>query len=78
MSVTDVDVLVVDEAMRAKLAAATKPIEFRDTEGHTLGRFTPGPICPWDPALTLDDIDRIADEPGGGTLQEIWRELGAK
>ncbi len=68
-------VLVVDDALGEKLATATEPVEVRTTAGRLLGNFTPGPICPWDPTLTMEEIRRISDEEEGYTLDEILREL---
>lgn len=70
--------LRVTAEVRAALQAAAGPVELVSEQGTPIGTFTPGPICPWDPTLTHEEIERIANEPGGCTLDEIWRELGVK
>lgn len=70
--------VVADAALPAKLATLTEPTDILDETGRKLGRFTPEPFCPWDPTLTPDEADRIADEPGGCSLAEIWKRLGVR
>jgi hypothetical protein len=61
----------------AGLAARKEIVEFRDETGKKLGSYIPPePICPWDPTLTKEDIDRECEERGF-TLDEIFTELGA-
>jgi hypothetical protein len=68
--------LVADATLPAKLAALTEPAEIVDQTGRKLGRFTPAAFCPWDPTLTPEEADRIADEPEGYALDEVLREPG--
>jgi hypothetical protein len=70
--------VVADAAMIDKLAGLTEPADIVSPDGRKLGRFTPEPFCPWDPTLTPEEADRIANEPGGCTLAEIWKRLGVK
>jgi len=76
--------LVVTAEMRQLLRSVTEPVYLVDEKGHPLGEFTPEPvwddnaIVPWDPSITKEDLDRIAAEPGGKTLDEIWRDLGVR
>jgi hypothetical protein len=70
--------VVADASLPVKLAALTEPTDILDETGRKLGRFTPEPFCPWDPALTPDEADRIANEPGACSLAEIWKRLGAR
>ncbi len=70
--------LVADAMLPAKLAALTEPAEIVDENGRKLGRYIPEPFCPWDPTLTPEEADRIANESEGYTLDEILRELERK
>ena len=71
-------VLIADAALRARLAGLTGPADIVDEDGRKLGRFTPEPFCPWDPTLTPEEADRIADAPGRCTLAEIWKRLSVR
>jgi hypothetical protein len=56
-------------------------VEFRGPDGRSVGRATPPakePLCPWEPDLTKDEIQRRINEPGGMTLDEFWRKMGVK
>jgi hypothetical protein len=76
--------LVVNAEMRRLLRSVKEAVELVDEKGHPLGEFIPEPvwdenaIVPWDPSITKEDLDRIAAEPGGKTLEEIWRDLGVR
>jgi hypothetical protein len=48
-----------------------------DVSGRTLGTFTPEPICPWEPNLTREEIDRRCQQKGK-PLSEILKKLGAE
>lgn len=34
------------------------------------------PLCPWEPTLTREEIQRRIDEPGGMTLEEFRKQGG--
>jgi hypothetical protein len=70
--------LVVDAHIRERLRQVQEAVDLVDETGRKLGRFTPEPFCPWDPALTPEEARRLANEPGRRTLAEIWQRLGAK
>lgn len=55
-------------------------VEFRDNAGKVVARAVASkePLCPWDPSLTREQVDREIAEGGGKTLDEIWKELGVK
>lgn len=53
-------------------------VDFVDEDGRKLGEFQPGPLVPWNPALTREELDRRANSPGGVTLAEFWAGMGAK
>jgi hypothetical protein len=70
--------IVVNGTLGTKLAKTKKAVDLIDSKGRKLGTFTPEPFCPWDPTLTPEEADRIANEPGGSTLSEILKRLGAE
>jgi hypothetical protein len=70
--------IVVNGKLEAALAKTKKPVDLVDHSGRKLGTFSPAPICPWDPTLTEEELDRRAKEPGGRTLAEILKRLGAE
>ena len=44
-----------------QLVEAGETVEFRTEAGRGLGKFLPNtPICPWEPDLTTEDIERRA------------------
>jgi len=76
--------VTVTAEMRSFLEKLKETVLFVDEKGRPLGEFIPGPewdenaLIPWDPSITKEDLDRIANEPGGKTLEEIWRDLGVR
>ena len=44
--------IVIDAEMRARLEQVREPVDLVDENGRKWGRYTPEPICPWDPGLT--------------------------
>ncbi len=65
-----------------EFVAKKVPLEFRDDSGELVGRLTPvqapvpkEPLVPWDPTITQQDLDRIAQEPGF-TFDEVKKKLG--
>jgi hypothetical protein len=55
-------------------------VEFRTSEGKTLGEFTPKHLylVPWNPTITKEELDRRAAGPEGMTLNEFWKQMGAR
>ena len=54
------------------------PIEFRNESGAVLARTTPAePICPWEPTLTAEQIDKRS-AAGGTSLAEFWKRMGVE
>ena len=47
-----------------------------DANGRTVGTFTPEPLCPWEPNLTREEIDRRCQQKGK-PLSEILNKFGA-
>jgi len=70
--------LIISDEVRTVLSLATGPVDLLDQKGQKVGRYIPEPFCPWDPTLTPEEADRIANEPGGCTLEEILAELRAR
>ena len=71
--------LTVPAELQAFLESLREPTELCDANGRTVGQFVPGavqelPICPWDPTLTKDEIQRLINGPSR-KLSEIIREL---
>ena len=67
--------IVVEGLLGAQLQSVTEAVELVNESGKKLGKFTPELFCPWDPTLTPEEADRIADEEEGFTLDEIMRDL---
>lgn len=52
-------------------------VEFVNESGEVIGHFTPAK-AQWeleDPVPSVEELDRIASEPGGRSLNEIMRDL---
>jgi hypothetical protein len=65
------------ERLIPELIGGTKSIELRDeASGRRLGTLTPEPLCPWEPELTREEIQRRINEPGGMTLAEFRKQRG--
>lgn len=68
------------ESLLPKYVASHTPVEFRAETGTVLGTFLPepvasGPIVPWDPSITAQDLERIASEPGF-EFEDVKKRLG--
>ncbi|MDB5308983.1 MAG: hypothetical protein JWO38_3185 [Gemmataceae bacterium] len=77
-----VGTLAEADRLIAEFIARNHPIEFRDDSGELVGTFfpkqkplPPEPLVPWDPTITLEDIERIKGEPGF-TFEEVKKRLG--
>jgi hypothetical protein len=76
--------VVIDQSIRSKLNDLGGQIDLCDEAGRTVGYFLPADlhhklILAWAKADVSDEeLERRRKEPGGRTLQEIWRDLGAK
>jgi hypothetical protein len=68
--------LVIDAQLRERLEQVREAVDLVDETGRKLGRFTPEPICPWDPALTSDEIDRLIDNSKGASLADVKQRHG--
>lgn len=72
--------LIVPEAMKAKLANAEEPIRMCTSDGHVLGYFTPAKAkkINLDPGISEEEFMRRVAEGGGQTIEEIFKELEGK
>jgi hypothetical protein len=65
------------EGVMRKLIGQKTVVEVRsETTGWTLGTLTPEPICPWEPDLTSEELERRIAEPGAMTLAEFRKQAG--
>lgn len=71
--------LIVDSAMRVKLAEARNALELCDDDGHVLGHFIPitsgSQRSSSEPQVSDDELDRREREGGGRSLREILADL---
>ena len=67
------------ERLIPELAARNQEVELRDESGKRIGKFVPDaePLCPWEPTLTCEEIDRRCSRPGK-PLSDILKRLGAE
>jgi hypothetical protein len=74
--------VILDDAMRAKLAGFREPVEMCTSDGRTIGHFVPSDefirsVYDWAKSeVTDEELDRVSRETGGSTLQEIKKRLG--
>lgn len=68
------------EKLLADLDKNPREYELRDEHGKLIGRVVPAtePLCPWDPTITKEEIDRRMKEPGAMTLAEFWKRMGVE
>jgi hypothetical protein len=73
------DHTIIVDPLHVDITGFCRPTELRDPSGCVLGIFTPAILRhPGEPDDTLEELRAAAAEPGGYTLEEIWRELGVK
>ena len=70
------------ERLIPEFVAKNRRVEFRDANGNPVGTFNPTPplppgepLVPWDPSITMEDVERIRAEPGF-TFEEMKKRLG--
>ncbi len=74
--------IVLDAQLRAKLNGLTESLEVCDESGEVVGQFLPADLYKemlfaWlDAQIDEEELERIAKEPGGMTLPEVWKMLG--
>ena len=55
-----------------------REVEVRTESGELVSRIFPAEsLCPWDPLMTQDEIERRSAK-GGKSLAEFWREQGVQ
>jgi len=63
------------ERLIPELIGKAKTIELRDEpSGRLMGTLTPEVLCPWEPELTREEIQKRIEEPGGMTLAEFRKQ----
>ena len=66
------------ERLLPEYAARRERVEMRDEAGTVVATVVPAEtICPWDPTLTREELDRRSKE-GGLPLAEFWRRMGVQ
>ena len=69
---TKVGTLAEAERLLPELMGRSKTVELRDEPtGRRIGSVTPDALCPWEPGLTREEIQRRIAEPGRTTLAEF-------
>lgn len=64
--------------MLPQFAAENKQVVLKDdANGRTIGTFTPEPLCPWEPSLTREEIDRRCLQKGK-PLSAILKKFGVE
>jgi hypothetical protein len=71
-----------DPQLLARLIESGEPVEFRTDTGKNLAKVVhepdrAEPLCPWEPDLTREEVERRCQEPGT-SLDEFWRKMGAR
>lgn len=70
---------VIPDMLTSQFTGLSEPIELRDKSGCILGVFTPAiRRAPGEPEDTLEELEAAFNEPGGRSLEQIWRELGVR
>lgn len=76
-----VDAVDDSSRMAAEFSRWGQAIDIYDGRGKFLGRFLPPPvapkppICPWEPGLDKEGIQRRINAPGAMTLDEFWKKM---
>jgi hypothetical protein len=72
------DGITIPDPLKGQFAVAG-PTKLFDESGQALGLFLPAArrLSP-DDLWTREELDAAYNEPGGNTLDEIWKSLGVK
>jgi hypothetical protein len=74
---TKVGTLADAERLIPELIGQAKTVELRDEpSGRRVATLAPEVLCPWEPGLTREEVQRRIDEPGGMTLAEFRKQMG--
>lgn len=74
----------IDDVLVEKLGGLDSAVELRNSQGITVGHYLPEAeytrmlYASYKCNISDEELERRAAEPGGYTLEEIWKELGAK
>jgi hypothetical protein len=74
--------IAFDEFLRSKLNGLDEHVELCDECGRIVGHFLPDQVYKrlvyhWVNAqVTDEELDAASTEPGGRSLEEIWKSLG--
>lgn len=70
------------ERLIPELIARNQRVELRDDDGNAIGTLNPTPppdpnvpLVPWDPTITVEELERRRSEPGY-TIDEVRKKLG--
>jgi hypothetical protein len=69
--------VIIPDALKAKLLAADAPLELCTADGTRLGFFTPGPQKKYnlEPPASEEELNARFAEGGGRPLNDILRDL---
>jgi len=71
--------VTIDQATSEKLCAAKDVVRVVDEQGRVVGTFKPADVPPYDPSLippmSIEELRRREQEPGGYTTEEVLRKL---
>jgi hypothetical protein len=78
--------VTLDNDLRAKLSGLKKPLEICDESGQTVGHFLPSALykkfayaaLAAECSYSAEDLARMHQETGGGSLADLWKQLGAE
>ncbi|MEO2091423.1 MAG: hypothetical protein ABGY75_18350 [Gemmataceae bacterium] len=72
--------VIIPDALKAKLASADSPVELCTADGTRLGFFTPAVPKKYnlDPGISDEEADRRLAAGGGRPLKDILRDLEAR
>ena len=76
--------VTLDPTLKARLNGCDELVEFFDEHGAKLGYFVPREtyrklLVEWSRShITDEELERRAQEPGGRTLAEIWKDLESR
>lgn len=77
-----VGTLAEAESLIPELIARNRRVELRDENGNAIGVLNPTPppppgepLIPWEPDITMEEIERRLAEPGL-TIDEVRKRLG--
>jgi hypothetical protein len=67
--------ITLDPLTTQQLLQSAQPVEVLDFSGSVIGHFVPKSKAYLEPPATKEELERRCNEPGGRSLQEIWRDL---